>query len=95
MIDVIHSEVGNSESTTLERSRYVRIPDTQRFNEISTWYSDGDSLPSRAFLARALVSAEIVARPLEPTSFTIGVMRPEGVATATEMSVFLYLYNVR
>lgn len=61
------------------------------FQDALTWYSDGDSLPSRAFLARVFVSAEIVARPFEPTSFTMGVIRPVGVATATEISAFLYL----
>jgi hypothetical protein len=55
------------------------------------WYSCGASLPSRAFLARALVSAEMLARPFEPASLIIGVINPFGVATATEISVFLYL----
>ena len=52
-------------------------------------------MPSRAFFARALLSAEMVARPLEPTSLMIGVIRPLGVATATEMSAFLYLERDR
>ena len=56
-----------------------------------TWYSCGCSLPSRAFLASALVVAEIVARPFAPTSVRMGVMRPVGVATATEISALLYL----
>ena len=34
---------------------------------------------------------EIVARPFAPTSVIMGVMRPVGVATATEMSALLYL----
>lgn len=62
----------------------------QRENKL-TWYSAGCSLPSRAFLASAFVSAEMVANPLEPASFTMGVIKPFGVATATEMSAFLYL----
>lgn len=33
----------------------------------------------------------MVANPLDPTSLIIGVMRPVGVATATEISAFLYL----
>lgn len=59
-----------------------------------TWYSCGWSLPSRAFFASALVVDEMVARPFAPTSVMMGVMRPVGVATATEMSAFVYLvYN--
>ena len=42
-------------------------------------------------MASALVSAEMVASPFEPTSFIIGVIRPVGVATAMEISAFLYL----
>jgi len=56
-----------------------------------TWYSWGCSLPSLAFLAKALVSAEMVARPFDPTSVTIGVINPVGVATAIEMSAFFHL----
>ena len=37
---------------------------------------------------------EMVARPLAPTSWMIGVMRPVGVATAIEMSAFLYLQEM-
>lgn len=55
------------------------------------WYSSGLSLPSRALAARALVCEETVARPLAPTSVTMGVMRPLGVATAIEMSCVWYL----
>lgn len=56
-----------------------------------TWYSSGFSLPSRAFPASDLTSDEIVAKPLLPTSLTIGVIKPLGVATATQISAFLYL----
>lgn len=55
------------------------------------WYSSGLSLPSRALAASALVSDEMAARPLPPASLMMGVMRPVGVATATQMSAFLYL----
>jgi hypothetical protein len=51
-------------------------------------------LPSRAFFARAFVSLEMDASPFEPTSLTIGVMRPFGVATATEISALWYLVSV-
>jgi hypothetical protein len=42
-------------------------------------------------LAKALVSAEIEARPFEPTSLIIGVIKPLGVATATDTSAFVHL----
>ena len=58
-----------------------------------TWYSGGWSLPSRAFFASALVLEEMVARPMAPTSLRIGVIRPVGVATATEISALLYLHS--
>ena len=48
-------------------------------------------MPSRAFLAKALASDEMETRPLDPTSLIIGVIRPVGVATAIDMSAFLYL----
>lgn len=64
------------------------MPRLEMVNE-PPWYSSGLSLPSLARPASALVSAEIAARPLEPTSRMIGVMRPLGVATATQMSAFL------
>lgn len=56
-----------------------------------TWYSSGLSLPSRALAASALVSDEMAARPFAPASLMMGVMRPVGVATAMQMSAFLYL----
>lgn len=56
-----------------------------------TWYSCGCSFPSLAFLARALVSAEMVVRPFDPTLVTIGVINPVGVATATDTSAFFHL----
>lgn len=68
------------------------IPKLETVN-VPPWYSSGLSLPSRALEASALVSAEMVARPLEPTSLMMGVMRPVGVATATQMSARLYLYD--
>ena len=52
------------------------------------------SLPSRAFFAKAVVVDEMSARPREPTSLTMGVIRPVGVATATEISAFLYLERI-
>lgn len=66
------------------------IPKFETVN-VPPWYSSGLSLPSRALAARDLVSAEMAARPLEPTSLMMGVIRPVGVATATQMSAFLYL----
>jgi hypothetical protein len=56
-----------------------------------TWYSWGCSLPSLAFLAKALASAEMVVRPFDPTSVTIGVINPVGVATAIDTSAFFHL----
>jgi hypothetical protein len=44
-------------------------------------------------VASDLVSAEMVARPFPPTSLMMGVIRPVGVATATQMSAFLYLMD--
>ena len=63
--------------------------------KVPPWYSSGLSLPSRAREASALVSAEIEARPLDPTFLMIGVMSPVGVATATQMSACLYLSRQR
>ena len=48
-------------------------------------------MPSRAFFASAFASEDIVARPFEPASLTMGVIKPVGVATAIDMSAFLYL----
>jgi hypothetical protein len=59
--------------------------------KVPPWYSSPLSLPSRAFLARAFVSVEMAARPLEVASRTMGVMSPVGVATATETSAREYL----
>lgn len=69
----------------------VKIHSSYATSSLLTWYSAGESLPSLAFFASAFVSAEMVASPLAPASLIIGVIRPEGVATATEMSDFLYL----
>lgn len=66
------------------------IPKLDTVN-VPPWYSSGLSLPSRALEASDLVSAEMEARPLDPTSLMMGVMRPVGVATATQMSARLYL----
>jgi hypothetical protein len=90
MGDTEHPEVGDRKCSALCQSqRKIRAVETKQ----PTWYSAGASLPSRAFFANALVSAEMVARPLEPASLMMGVMRPVGVATATEMSAFLYLFT--
>ena len=70
------------EMSNMPRFEMVKVP---------PWYSCGASLPSRAFFASVLASAESVARPLAPTSFTMGVMRPLGVATAMLTSTLLYL----
>lgn len=53
---------------------------------VPPWYSSGFNLLSLAFLTNSLVTVEMLARPRDPASLTIGVMRPVGVATATEMS---------
>lgn len=73
------------------------IPYMPKFEmvKLPPWYSSGLSLPSRAFVASDLVSAEMEPRPLWPASLMIGVIRPVGVATATEMSAFLYLLSER
>jgi hypothetical protein len=55
------------------------------------WYSSGLSFPSRALPAKDLTSEEMLASPLAPASLTIGVIKPVGVATAIQMSAFLYL----
>jgi len=59
------------------------------------WYSSGLSLPSRAFPASSLACAEMVASPLRPASATIGVMRPVGVETATQISWVEYLEKAK
>jgi hypothetical protein len=59
--------------------------------ESRTWYSAGVNFPSRAFLARSFISAEIFARPFDPASLMMGVMRPLSVATAIEISALWYL----
>ena len=59
---------------------------------VPPWYSSGLSFPSRALVASDFVSAEMDARPLEPTFLIMGVMRPVGVATATQISARLYLF---
>lgn len=91
------------ETPNIPRLEMVKVPPCdskieqkvkEQPNVSRTWYSEGANFPSRAFLANALVSAEMVARPFEPASFTMGVMRPVGVATATEISAFLYLLEM-
>ncbi len=67
----------NSRTPNMPRLETVKVP---------PWYSSGLSLPSRARPARSFISAEIVARPLVSAALIIGVMRPPGVATATETS---------
>jgi hypothetical protein len=69
------------------------IPRLEMVN-VPPWYSSGLSLPSLARAASDLVSLEIVARPLEVASLMMGVMRPLGVATATQISARLYLEEV-
>lgn len=66
------------------------IPKLEMVNE-PPWYSCGWSLLSRALPASVLMLDEMEARPLLPTSVTMGVMSPLGVATAMAMSAFLYL----
>lgn len=58
---------------------------------VPPWYSSGLSFPSRALAASDFVSAEMAARPRAPAFLMMGVMRPLGVATATQMSACLYL----
>jgi hypothetical protein len=70
----------NSSMPNMPRLEIVNVP---------PWYSSGLSLPSRAREARDLVSAEIEARPFEPTSLMMGVISPFGVATATQTSARL------
>lgn len=88
MADTEHAQVRDRERSTLLE---VLICWDQSGVNQRTWYSWGCSLPSLAFLAKALVSAEMVVRPFEPTSVTIGVINPVGVATAIEMSAFFHL----
>lgn len=74
----------------------LSMPNIPKFEIVNVppWYSSGLSLPSRAREARDLVSADMEARPLEPTSLMMGVIRPLGVATATQMSARLYLQDI-
>ena len=64
------------------------MPNMPRFDTVKVppWNSSGLSLPSRARVARSRTSDEMTVRPLPAASVTMGVMRPDGVATATEMS---------
>jgi len=48
------------------------------------WYSSCASLPSLPRSASSFTSVEICARPFWSALRMIGVIRPEGVATATE-----------
>lgn len=59
--------------------------------KLPPWYSDGLSWLFLALLASALTWEEIELKPRLPTSVTMGVINPVGVATATEMSTVLYL----
>lgn len=72
------------------------MPIMPRFEMVNDppWYSSGLSLPSRARPASSLACAEMVASPLRPASATIGVMRPVGVETATQMSWVEYLQKI-
>ena len=56
--------------------------------KVPPWYSSGDSLPSRARLAKSFIEAEISFRPFEPASRMTGVISPPSIATATEMSTW-------
>lgn len=50
------------------------------------WYSCGLSFPSRARVARSFTLLLIEDKPNASTFLTIGVIKPFGVATATEIS---------
>merc|ERR1719394_588226 len=70
----------NSAIPNIPRLEMVKVP---------PWNSSSLSLFSLALLASSLTSAEICWIGLLAASLTIGVMRPLGVATATEMSILL------
>lgn len=53
------------------------------------WYSSGLSLFFLALSANSLTVVEIDWRPRDSAPLTMGVINPLGVATATEMSMFL------
>lgn len=61
---------------------------------VPPWNSFGCSLLSRALPANVLIVDEIDASPFAPTSGTMGVIRPFGVATAMEISALWYLQNI-
>ncbi len=65
-----------------------RTPNMPRFDtlKVPPWYSSGLSLLSRALTASARISSETMPSDLVSAPRTIGVIRPVGVATATEMS---------
>mmetsp|Transcript_10498 Transcript_10498/g.42447 ORF Transcript_10498/g.42447 Transcript_10498/m.42447 type:complete len:227 (+) Transcript_10498:549-1229(+) len=71
---------------TAENSVTPNMPRLET-EQVPPWNSCGLSLPSRARPARSRISAEIVERPLAAVLVTMGVMRPVGVATATETSM--------
>jgi hypothetical protein len=50
------------------------------------WNSSGLSLPAFARAARSFISLEMADRPFMSALRMMGVMRPVGVATATETS---------
>ena len=57
--------------------------------KVPPWNSSGASLPLRALVTKSLHSDEMVAKPFDPASLIIGVIRPPSTATARDMSTDL------
>ena len=57
---------------------------------VPPWYSSGFSLFILARLANSRTFPEMATKPLVSAAGIIGVISPEGVATATQMSTVSY-----
>lgn len=68
----------NDEIPNIPKLEIVNVP---------PWYSCGLSFPSRARVARSFTLLLIDDKPNASTFLTIGVIKPFGVATATEISI--------
>jgi hypothetical protein len=72
------------------------MPNMPKFEIVNVppWYSCGVNFPSFARAAKSLTRLEIDDKPLLSAPVIIGVIRPDPVSTATDMSTALYLLCV-
>mmetsp|Transcript_31972 Transcript_31972/g.94043 ORF Transcript_31972/g.94043 Transcript_31972/m.94043 type:complete len:211 (+) Transcript_31972:52-684(+) len=78
---------------TAENSAMPNMPRLE-MQKVPPWYSSGASFPSRARVAKSFTEADISDRPSIEVCGTMGVIRPVGVATATEMSTVSWMLTV-